>query len=108
MERFFKNYDNNASCKLSQSSPTTSAQSSAQKNKNYDQTKRSRSFVAAWKTEFPWAVEVEKDGGNINMIVCSTCRKFSKLTEKPSGFEFRTWKLKTWPGSQIKWQVNFI
>ena len=97
-----KNYNNNASCKSSQSLPTTSAQSSAQKNKNYDQTKRSRSFVVAWKTEFPWAFEVEKDGGNINMIVCSTCRKFSKLMEKPSGFEFRTWKLKTWPGSQIK------
>ena len=87
MERFLKNYNNNASCKSSQSSPTASAQSSAQKNKNYDQTKRSRSFVAAWKTEFPWAVEVEKDGGNINMIVCSNCRKFSKLTEKPSETE---------------------
>ena len=41
------------------------------------------------KQSFRGQVEVEKDGGNINMIVCSTCREFSKLTEKPSETEMK-------------------
>ena len=32
---------------------------------------------------------MEKDGRNINMIVCSTCHEFSKLTEKPSETEMK-------------------
>ena len=55
-------------------------------------TTKQRDHEVLWqlgKQSFRGQVEVEKDGGNINMIVCSTCREFSKLTEKPSETEMK-------------------
>ena len=70
MERCLKNFNadtsSNSKCKSIKSKPSAT---SSQRNKEYDQNKRSRGFVSAWKTEFPWVIELEKDGEKQN-IVC--------------------------------------